>query len=295
MYPAPFEYVKATSWRQAADLLGQHGDNAKVLAGGQSLVPMMSLRLATPSHVVDVNDAEDAAIRQLDGTVEISALVRHAQLERSPVLARACPLIAEAAGLIGNIRVRHRGTIGGSLAHADPSAELPCALLALKGTIRALGAEGERRIPADSFFESYFTTALDPAEVVVAVEVPAARERSGAAFEELVQRAGDFATVEVAAVIELDPSEVCLQVRLAAGGIADRPVDLSEAARMLVGGRMDEGLVADAARAVSGSSDPRGDNRASSEYRRELVKVLSRRALVRAWQRARADGDRTRE
>jgi CO/xanthine dehydrogenase FAD-binding subunit len=290
MYSAPFDYLKATSWREAVDLLGRYGESAKVLAGGQSLVPMMSLRLATPSHVIDVNEADDGAIRQANGTVEISALVRHAELERSPVLARSCPMIAEAAGLIGNIRVRHRGTIGGSLAHADPSAELPCALLALGGTIRVLGAEGERRIPADSFFLSYFTTALDPSEVVVTVEVPAARERSGTAFIELAQRAGDFATVEVASVIDLDPSEACRQVRLAVGGIADSPVDLSDAARVLVGERMDDGLIADAARAVSGSSDPRGDDRASSEYRRELVRVLSRRALVRAWQRARGDG-----
>jgi CO/xanthine dehydrogenase FAD-binding subunit len=286
MYPAPFEYVKATAWRDAVDLLTEHGDDAKVLAGGQSLVPMMSLRLASPTHIVDVNDIDDGTIRERNGAVEIPALARHAELERSPVLARVCPLIAEAAGLIGNIRVRHRGTLGGSLAHGDPSAELPCALVALEGTVRALGPDGERRIPAGSFFRSYFTTALTPSEVVVGVEVPAARERTGAAFVEFSNRAGDFATVEVAAIVHLDDSDGCRDVRVTAGGISDQPVDLSEPAASLIGRLPNEALIADAARAVSESSDPRGDDRATPGYRRQLVEVLTKRALHRAWRRA---------
>jgi len=286
MYPAPFEYVKAAAWHDAVDLLKEHGDDARVLAGGQSLVPMMSLRLASPTHVVDVNDIDGGTIRERNGTVEIPALARHAELERSPVLASVCPLLAEAAGLIGNVRVRHRGTLGGSLAHGDPSAELPCALLALEGTVRALGPEGERRIRAGSFFRSYFTTSLAPSEVVVAVEVPAARDRSGAAFVEFANRAGDFAIVGVAAVVHLDDSDGCRGVRLTAGGISDRPVDLSEPAAALLGQPPNEALIADVAGAVSESSDPRGDDRATPEYRRQLVGVLTKRALHRAWRRA---------
>ena len=290
MYPAPFEYVKVPSWTDAVGLLAQHGDDARVLAGGQSLVPMMSLRLASPGHLIDVNDIESGPIHEQDGSVEIPALTRHAELERSPVLARACPMIAEAARLIGNIRVRHRGTIGGSLAHADPSAELPCALLALEGTVLALGPGGERRIAGDSFFQSYFTTALDPSEVVVGVEVPVLPTGTGAAFEEFVQRAGDFATAEVAAVIELDDLEVCRRVRVAVGGVSDRPVDLSDATGSLLGRAPNPELIADASRAVSESSGSRGDHRATPEYRRELVRVLTKRALHRAWRRATGDG-----
>jgi CO/xanthine dehydrogenase FAD-binding subunit len=287
VYPTPFDYLGAASWQEAVDLLVRHGDDAKVLAGGQSLIPLMSLRLAAPRYIVDVNGAEPARVREVDGRFEISALTRHFELERSPELRRGCPMLAEAAGLVGNIRVRHRGTIGGSLAHADPAAELPCVVLALGGTIRTLGSGGERRIDANSFFESYFTTALHADEVVVGVEVPALAERSGHAFIELVRRASDFALVEVAAAVQLEPSgDACRDVRLAVGGIGERPVELSEPARVLLGEPIDERRAVDAAAAVAASTRPRDDISASSGYRRELVRVLTKRALLRAHARA---------
>ncbi len=292
MYASPFEYLRATSWEEAIRWLREYGDDARLLAGGQSLVPMMNLRLVQASHVIDLNDIASQGIRISDGVVEIDALTRHSDLEASPVIAGACPLLAEAAGLIGNVRVRHRGTIGGSVAHADPSGELPCALLALGGTIRVLGPEGERRIPASDFFVSFFTTALEEAEAVVGVEVPTAPGASGSAFLESVRRTGDFATVEIAAVVAFDASGLCTDVRVSLGGIGERPVDLSEAAAAIVGTSVDEELVKEAARAVATAADPRGDERASAEYRRRLSEVLTFRALLSARDRARGEGDR---
>jgi CO/xanthine dehydrogenase FAD-binding subunit len=287
MYPAPFEYARARSWSEAVQFLQTYGDEAKVLAGGQSLVPMMALRLLKPGYVVDVNDADQSRITETDGRIEISALTRHAELERSSLLARACPLIPEAAAWIGNVRVRHRGTVGGSLAHADPAAELPCVLVALGAEIRTLGPSGERTLACDDLFVSYFTTALDPAEVLVSVSVPKPADRSGSAFLELARRVGDFATLEVAAVVELEASrDVCAGARLVFGAMGDRPVDLSAHAGALVGERFDDALLASVATEVAGAANPREDHRAGSGYRREMVRVLTGRALRQAADRA---------
>lgn len=288
MYPAPFEYLRASSWSEAVELLQVHGEEAKILAGGQSLIPLMSLRLVRPRHLIDVNGAGDRGIREGDGFVEVSALARHADLERSPVLAASCPIVPEAASRIGNVRVRYRGTIGGSLAHADPAGELPCVTVALGARIRALGPGGERDIPAASFFQTYFTTALQPAEVVVAVQFPVLPPGRGWAFLELARREGDFATLEVAALVDLDPAEeTCADVRLVFGAIAERPVDLSEPARVLVGAPLEDRALGEAAGAVAAAAGPREDHRGSSAYRREMIRVLTKRALRQAWERAR--------
>lgn len=291
MYLAPFDYLRPSSWPEVVSLLGTLGEEAKVLAGGQSLLPMMSLRLIKPQYIIDVNSAGDREIRE-DGTlVEVSALARHADLERSPVIARHCPLVGEAASFIGNIRVRHRGTIGGSLAHADPAGELPCAAVALEAQIRTLSSGGERRIPATSFFDTYFTTALQPAEVITAIEFPAFSGQRGCAFVELTRRAGDFATLSAAAVVDVDPAgDTCAGVRLILGAIADKPVDVSESVQALLGERLDERLLEEVATHVAGATDPREDHRASAGYRREMVKVFTRRALSQAWDRALGNG-----
>jgi len=292
VYPAPFAYLRATSWTQAIDWLQEHGDDAKLLAGGQSLVPMMNLRLVQASHVIDLNAIPSAGIDRAGDVLTVDALTRHAELEESPLLADACPMLGEAAGLIGNIRVRHRGTIGGSVAHADPSAELPCALVALRATIRVLGPRGERRIPASAFFMSFFTTALEPAEVVVGVDVPIPPGTTGSAFLETVRRTGDFAIVGVAAAVRLDASGTCTDVGVAVAGTGDRPEDLSEPAAAIVGTTVEDERVAEASRAVADATQPRGDERASSDYRRRLTQVLTRRALGSARDRARASAAR---
>lgn len=290
MYPAPFAYARVGSWPEAVEVLGRHGEDAKVIAGGQSLVPMMSLRLAKPSHLVDVGAAGPRDIRGNGDGLEISALARHSDIEGSPVVRSACRALSEAAGQIGNVRVRHRGTIGGSVAHADPAAEYPCVAVASGAVIRTLGREGERRHPAGDFFVTYLTTVLEPDEVVVAVEVPALGDRTGSAFLEHAHRAGDFAVVEVAAVVRLDAADACADVRVVLGGVADRPVDLSaRALDVLAGKRVDGPGAEDAAGAVADAADPRDDDRASSSYRRRLIRALARRAIERAGRRARGE------
>lgn len=287
MYAGPFDHVPAASWEEAVRLLHDGGEDAKVIAGGQSLIPMMSLRLAMPRLVVDVTGAAPTEIRREDGRLLVPATARHADLERSEEIRAACPMLAEAASFIGNIRVRHRGTIGGSLAHADPAAELPCAAVALGATVRTLGPEGERRVAAREFFEGYFTTALGPSEVVTAVEVPIPGEGAGWAFCELLRRDGDFAVVEVAALLGLDDVGRCAEVRLVAGAVSDRPVELTEAADVLRGEVADERAAAEAGRRAAGAVEPSDTVHASAGYKRAMLEVMVRRAVTAAAARAR--------
>ncbi len=287
MYAEPFDYVAAGSWGEAVDLLRQGGDDAKVIAGGQSLIPMMTLRLAMPPFLVDVNGADRSRIEHQGDRIVISAVTRHSDLERSPVLASDCPMLPEAASLVGNIRVRHRGTIGGSLAHADPSAELPCAAVALGAEIITLGPGGERRIAAHDFFDSYFTTALQPGEVVTAVEVPAIGERTGWSFLELLRRTSDFAVVAVAAVITVDGEGRCVEAKVAGAGVGERPVDFIQAAEALIGERVDESSTREVGRRATLTADPPAAVHASGAYRRAMLEVFVRRAVLQAGGRAR--------
>lgn len=286
MYASPFEYSAASSWEEAVALLAEGGGESKVIAGGQSLVPLMTLRLATPGALVDVNRASPASIELRDGHLVIPALTRHAELQRSPVVRTWSPILSEAAGFIGNIRVRHRGTIGGSFAHADPAAELPCVVVALQGSVRLLGPDGVREVPASDFFVSHFTSALEPGEVVTEVRVPVVPEGRGWAFVELARRAGDFALVEAAALVDLDDAGRCSAVRLALGAVGERPVDASDLALPMVGAAPEERAVAEVARAASQSVEPPPTVHGSAEYRREMVGVVVRRALGAAARRA---------
>jgi len=225
--------------------------------------------------------------RRESGRLVVPALTRHATLQRSVVVRDACPILAEAASWIGNIRVRHRGTIGGSVAHADPAGELPCSLVALEGAVRVLGPSGERIIAASNFFQTYFTTALEPGEVVTAVEVPVIASGRGWAFLELIRRVGDFALVEAAALIDLDDAGQCARVRLTVGAVGERPVDLSdEAGAVLQNGSIDEASAAEVGRRASAAVDPPDAVHGSGAYRREMVAVYVRRALLAAAARA---------
>lgn len=217
MKPPPFGYVAAASVEEVVAILA--GDeSAKVLAGGQSLVPLLALRLARPSVLVDVNGLGLDAIEVLDGELRIGALVRHSTLERDPLVRSAAPVLAEAAALIGHAAIRHRGTIGGSLAHADPVAELPAALVALGGSVEVVGPDGRRSIPADTLFEGFLTTAIRPDELLVEVRVPISQ---GGAFREWAPRAGDFALAGVAVAVSDGTT------RVAACGVGGRPLDLT--------------------------------------------------------------------
>ena len=287
MYSAPFEYLRASSWEEAVAQLERGDEDGHVLAGGQSLVPMMMLGLAAPTLLVDVGGAGERTIERRDGSLVLSALVRHVEIEQSDVVRDACPMLAEAVGHIGNVRVRHRGTIGGSLAHAEATAELATVAVAQKATVRVLGPRGERTVLAADLFVTHLTTSLERAEVITAVDFPTAGgPRTGSCFLEMARRAGDFAMVEVAATVSIDHDGRCDEVRLVVGAVADRPADVSDLARALIGEPPARAAVAELARAVADQVEVGPSSHASVEYRREMVAVLVERAVETAAGRA---------
>jgi len=286
MKPAPFEYVRAASVRQAVDLLARHGPEARVLAGGQSLVPMMNFRLARPPCVVDINGIRELDyVRREDGHVAIGALTRQSTVEHSDLVRTHCPLLAEATRLIGHATIRHRGTVGGSLAHADPSAESPATLLALDGEVTAVGPEGERRIPSGDLFVGFCATSLVPGELLTEVRIPVTPPRTGWAFLELTRRHGDFAIVGVAALVTVGRDGTCADARLALCGVAPTPIRCDDAERLLKGTRLDQQALMDAADAAAAAADPSDDLHGSARYKRRMVAVFAQRALRGALQR----------
>jgi CO/xanthine dehydrogenase FAD-binding subunit len=289
LYASPFEFHAPTSIEEALSLLGRYGDEAKVLAGGQSLIPMMTLRLVSPSVVVDVNALDDGGLRLQDESLSISAFTRQKAVERSDVVRRGCPILADAIRYIGNIRVRSRGTIGGNLAHGDPSSELSCAALAAGARVTVVGPKGSRSVPLKDLFVAYLTTSLDPSELITEVMVPTMGADTGWAFFEMARRAGEFAIVNVACLMSVDPSgQQFTRVSLALGGVSDTPLDVSrEAEDVLVNERTSERAFNEVARRAQAVADPRDDVHAPAEYKRKVVGVYVRRALELAHQRAR--------
>jgi CO/xanthine dehydrogenase FAD-binding subunit len=282
MYAAAFHYVRASSWRDAVQRLRELGDDAHVIAGGQSLVPMMMLRLAAPTALIDVAGADQRTIEVRDGTLMLSALVRHVDVEHSAVVARHVPMLTEAVRQIGNVRVRQRGTIGGSLAHGEATAELPCVALAHRATVHVLGPDGDRTIPAGDLSVTHLTTTLGPAEVITAVQFPVLTAGQGSCFLELARRAGDFAMVNVAALLTCAGDGRVTHARLVVGAVGHRPADMSPAARSLLGQALDDAPVDEVARAVAAEAQVGPSSHAGVEYRRQMVAVLVGRALRRA-------------
>jgi CO/xanthine dehydrogenase FAD-binding subunit len=270
--PAPFDYVRAESVEHALDTLREHGDEAKLLAGGQSLVPAMNMRLARPPVVVDLNRVPGLdEVGAENGSVRIGALVRQAAAERSPLVREECPLLAETLPFVGHFATRNRGTVGGSIAHADAAAELPVALLAAGGDV----VTSHRTIPAEEFFVTHYTTALEPDELVVATNWPRAGAGDGWAFEEFALRHGDFALATAACVVRVEDGRL-VDARVVIGAVTDRPQLLQLA----------EPDAAEAARTAAAAVDPPPNLHASPEYRRRLVAVLVERAVTRALARA---------
>jgi carbon-monoxide dehydrogenase medium subunit len=282
--PAPFVYHAPREIDAAVALLAEHGDEAKVLAGGQSLVPMLALRLTAPGHLVDLGRVDELRAVSFVGGLRVGAGVTQRALERSAPLVRACPLLAEALPCIAHPPVRNRGTVCGSLAHADPAAELPAVMVALDATLTARGPSGERNIAARDFFLSFLETALEPDEVLTAVHVPPWRPGAGWAFVELSRRSGDFAIAGVAAVVAVVDGKV-LEARLAACGVGSIPLRLSGGETALQGRPLDDGAIDDAAAAAVAELDPPSDVHAPGAYRRHVTRVLVRRALTTARQR----------
>jgi carbon-monoxide dehydrogenase medium subunit len=275
-----FEYLRATTLDQALALLAQRAGEARVIAGGQSLVPVMNLRLAAPSALIDVNPiAELAGLTVSGGQLRLGALTRHRELADSPVVAEQAPLLARAAPHIGHEAIRNRGTIGGSLAHADPAAELPACVLALGGRIAVASVRGRRTIPAQDFFQGPYTTALEADELLVAVEIPVAPRGQRSAFLELSRRAGDYATAGLAALATRDGAKL-RQVRLVVFGVSSRPVLARAAAAALEGRAADPETIAAVQRALDQEVAPVADLHHSAATKAHLVRVLAGRALT---------------
>ncbi len=278
-----FNYHDPVALEEALELLAQYGDSAKVLAGGQSLMPMLNFRLAQPPHLVDVNRlTELSEVSHQDGRLRLGAMVRQRTLERSAAVAEACPLIAQAMPLVGHPQIRNRGTLGGSLAHADPAAELPAVMLAVDAQFTLLSKNGQRTLAADQFFVGELTTALRPDEMLVRVEVPTASELTGSSIKEVAIRAGDFALAGVATSLTLGPDGRVSRARIVCFGVANRPVRIHDAESALEGGAPTEGALTAASELVSARVEAFEDIHASAAYRKRVSGVLARRALAAA-------------
>lgn len=283
MKPVPFEYRRAGSVEDAVGLLAEGGADAKVLAGGQSFVPMLNMRIARPALLVDVNRVPGLdAIGAENGHLRVGATCRQRALERSALARERCPLLAACLPFVGHVATRNRGTVGGSIAHADAAAELPLALVALGGSAVAESQRGRRVISAEDFFVSYFTTALEPDELLVETLWPAARPGEGFAFEELALRHGDYALSMASCAVRVEGGVVA-EARLAVGAVAARPtlVDIP-----LAGRAVDPGAVREAGEAARAAVAPSGHLHASADYLRHVTGVLAERAVLRAWEDA---------
>jgi carbon-monoxide dehydrogenase medium subunit len=282
MVAPAFEYIAAGSYDEAVRLLAasaERGDEAKILAGGQSLMPMLNLRLAHPGLLIDINPADQRPLTLENEMLRLPALTRHRVLLEDPTVRQHCPLLAEAVRHVGNVRVRNRGTIAGSLAHADPTSEIGCCALATGTRVVARGPAGERTIPASDLFAGYWTTTLDPAEIITDVLIPAARPRQGWSFQEMVRRTSDFAIVAVSVIFNLaERTGEPASATVALAGVADRVV--------LADPRLLNDDPDESAARIAESLDPPDDVHASGAYRRRLARVLTARALREAAARA---------
>jgi carbon-monoxide dehydrogenase medium subunit len=287
MYSAPFDYYRPKTVAEAVELLRKN-KAARVLAGGHSLLPAMKLRTTAPAALVDIGRLKGlSGIKVAKKAVKIGALTTHAMVAASDELKQACPILAEAAAQIGDVQVRNRGTLGGSLAHADPAADYPTVILAMGGTITATGPKGDREIAADKFFKDLFTTALKPGELLTSVSVPAYGNFPGMGGAYLKHRhpASSYAVVGVAAMVGLEHGK-CARVSLVVGGATENPMHVAEAEQALTGQTPTEANIAAAAAKVAQINVTMSDVYASSEYRAHLASVLARRALTLAVQRA---------
>jgi carbon-monoxide dehydrogenase medium subunit len=283
MKTPPFEYHAPHTVDEVLSLLEEHADDAKILAGGQSLVPLLAMRLARPSHLIDINDVDGlTGIRPMDGTgLAFGALTRHREAERSALVAERLPVLAEALPFIGHVSIRNRGTIGGSVAHADASAEIAAVAVATGAEMVVRSAESERVVPADEFFVGHFTTSIADDELLTEVRIPSGPAGAGWAFYEIARRHGDFALVGVAAMVTLDGERID-EARLALMGVANRAIRATQAETALAGQAANADTFAAAAREATKDLEPASDIHGTAEFRRHLAGVAVRRALTTA-------------
>jgi aerobic carbon-monoxide dehydrogenase medium subunit len=287
MIPPAFDYLQPKTIPEAIALLQQYGDDAKILSGGQSLIPMMKLRLARPAYLIDINRIAGLSyIKEEDGHLKIGGLAREADLESSPLIRSKYPIILDTAHVIADPQVRNLATIAGNLAHGDPANDHPATMLALGAKIVATGPAGDRVIPIEDFFVSLFTTALEPNEIVTEIQVPMPPPRSGGAYFKLERKVGDFATAAVAAQVTVDGNGVCQSAGIGLTNVGATPLKAAKAEAFLRGKKLDEVNLRQAAQLAAEEAQPSSDLRGPAEYKKALVKELAFRALSRAAERA---------
>ncbi len=288
MKPAPFEYFAPANTAEAIDLLHQWGSEAKVLSGGQSLMPMLNFRLLKPAALIDINAIGDLSSIQLDNAaLTIGAGTRQSSVLASSAVVEECGLITEALAFVSHPAIRNRGTIGGSVAHADPSAELAVVAAAAEAQMKVQSARGERVLAAEDFFVDALATALEPDELLTEIRFPKLSGRTGWGFQEVSRRRGDFAVVNAAALVSLDNDGRCQKARIVVGGVSGTPLRLKSLEAGLVGSTLDPRTLADVAEQAKDGLSPQSDVHASAEYRRDVAAVLIRRSLETAAERAR--------
>jgi carbon-monoxide dehydrogenase medium subunit len=288
MIPPSFEYYAPTTVEEAIGLLKQLGPEAKILSGGMSLIPLMRLRLAAPRYLIDINRIAGLAyITEVDGFLRIGALTREAELESSDFLRSKYPILVETASVIGDPLVRNRATIGGNLAHGDPANDHPATMMALAAEVIATGPTGERKIPTASFFTGFYATALDPDEILTEIRIPIPPPHSGGTYVKMERKVGDFATAGIAAQLTLGTGDVCEQVRIGLTNVGPAPIEARQAEEVIRGKKMEPEAIRRAAQLAAEESQPSPDLRGSAEYKRDLVRVLTIRALNRALEQAR--------
>mgnify|MGYP001029456094 FL=1 len=287
MKPPPFDYFAADCIEAAIQALADAGGDGKIIAGGQSLMPMLNFRLLRPSILIDINRIPDLAYVRDDGDeIRIGPLTRHRVLETSELIAKQFPVLHEAMGYVAHLAIRNRGTIGGSLSHADPAAELPMMSLLLDARLEVQSNAGRRTIEARDFFLGALTTALEDGDMLVEVRLPKLQEGTGWAFEEVARRSGDFALASVAVIMSSDGDRVS-DLRIGMMGVGETPMRATEAENILTGQRYSEAAVAAAVDAIRAAVEPNTDLHASADYRRHLVGILAQQALAKAWDRSR--------
>ncbi|MFQ5839242.1 MAG: FAD binding domain-containing protein [Candidatus Methylomirabilales bacterium] len=287
MIPPSFEYFTPATVSEAVSLLQKHGEDAKILAGGHSLIPLMKLRLASPRFLIDINQISGLDyIKEANGYLTIGALTREADIESSELIRSKYPIIADTGAVIGDPLVRNMATVGGNLAHGDPANDHPATMLALGAEVVAIGPKGKRTVPLTEFFTGPLTTALTADEILTEIRVPVPPPKSGGAYIKLERKVGDFATAAVAVQVTVGKGNVCEQVGIGLTNVGPTPLKASGAEQALRGKALDDAAIRKAAQLASEESQPSADLRGSVEYKRALVRVLTTRALKRALQRA---------
>ncbi|HKR12445.1 MAG TPA: xanthine dehydrogenase family protein subunit M [Pyrinomonadaceae bacterium] len=287
MIPRSFEYFSPRTLDEAIALLQKLGPDAKLLSGGQSLIPMMKLRMVSPQHIVDINRIPGLDyISESDGHLKIGALAREHQLETSAVIKNKLPILADTAKLIADPLVRSQATVCGNLAHGDPANDHPATMLALGAKVVATGPGGQREIAVADFFPGLFTTALEPEEILTEIQIPLPEANSGGAYLKLERKVGDFATAGVAVQITLDEAGNCKRAGVGLTNVGMTPIKATQTEAFLTGKTLDEATIKQAAETAASESQPMDDIRGSADYKRDLVRVLTARALTRALERA---------